>query len=127
MARVKRFLCVMILAGAGLAVCATAQPAAAVKRVTHTTLTGPTLADDDYHVTYTARVAGATSGRIELEVSSLKRPAWKVFARAPLGPKGIVSYTTRIITAPGTYRVRAVYLGDAKHLPSSATVSWEVV
>jgi hypothetical protein len=98
-----------------------------VKRVTHTTLTGPALADDDYHVTYTVKVAGATSGRIELDVSSLKRPVWKVFARAPLGLNGIVSYTTRTITASGTYRVRAVYLGDATHFPSSATVSWEVV
>jgi hypothetical protein len=123
---VQRFLCVMILVGVGLAGCVAAQ-AAVVKRVTHTTLTGPTFANDDYHVTYTVKVAGATSGRIELDLSSLKRPAWKAFARVPLGPSGTVSYTTRNITASGTYRVRAAYFGDATHLPSSATVSWEVV
>jgi len=95
--------------------------------VTHTTLTGPTLADDDYHVTYTVKVAGATGGRVELDLSSLKRPAWKVLARAPLGPDGSVSYTARTTMVRGTYRVRALYLGDATHLPSSATVSWEVV
>jgi hypothetical protein len=121
-----RFLCVVILVGAGLAVCAAA-PAAVVKRVTHTTLTGPTFANDDYHVTYTVKVAGATGGRIELDLSSLKRPAWKVFARARLGRNGMVRYTARTITASGSYRLRAVYLGDATHRPSSATVSWDVV
>jgi hypothetical protein len=126
MARVQRFLWMVILVGAGLAVCAAAQ-AAVVKRVTRTTLTGPTLANDDYHVTYTVKVAGTTRGRIELDLSSLKRPAWKVLARVSLGPGGVVSYTTRTITVSGTYRLRAVYLGDATHLPSSATVSWEVV
>ena len=126
MTRVRRFLCVSILLGACLSVCAAVQ-AAAVRRVTHTTLTGPTLANDDYHVTYTVKVAGATTGRIELDLSSLRHPAWKVIARTALGPNGIVSYTTRTITASGTYRVRAVYLGDGTHLPSSATVSWEVV
>jgi hypothetical protein len=123
---VRRFLSVAILVGACLAVCAAAQGAAA-KRVTHTTISGPTLANDDYHVTYTVKVAGATTGRIELDLSSLKHPAWKLFAREPLGPGGTVSYTTRTITTSGTYRMRAVYLGDATHLPSSATVSWEVV
>jgi hypothetical protein len=126
MTRVRRFLCVAILLGVCLAVCAAAQ-AAVVKRLTHTTLTGPALANDDYHVTYTVRVAGATTGRIELDLSSVAHPAWKVFARAPLGPTGIVSYTTKTITASGTYRMRAVYCGDTTHLPSSATVSWEVV
>jgi hypothetical protein len=123
---VRRFLCLLILVAASVAVCATAQ-ASVVKRATHTTLSGPTFADDDYHVTYTVKVAGATGGLIELDLSSLKRPAWKAFARAPLGPDGIVRYTTRTITASGTYRVRAVYLGDATHSRSSATVSWEVV
>ena len=126
MTYVQRFLCVVALVGAALAGGAHVQ-AAVVKRVTHTTLTGPMLANDDYHVTYTVKVAGATSGRIELDLSSLKHPAWKAFARVPLGRQGSVSYTTRTITAPGTYRVRAVYFGDASHLPSSATVSWEVV
>jgi hypothetical protein len=126
MTRVRRLLRVAILLGACLAVCAAAQ-AAVVKRATHTTITGPTLANDDYHVTYTVKVAGATTGRIELDLSSLKHRAWKVFARAPLGPDGTVSYTAKTITASGTYRMRAVYLGDATHRTSSATVSWEVV
>jgi hypothetical protein len=117
---------VTILLGACVAVCGAAQ-AAVVKRVTHTTLTGPTLANDDYHVTFTVKVAGATTGRVELDSSSVKHPAWKVFARVRLGPGGIVSYTMRTITASGTYRVRALYLGDVMHRPSSATVSWEVV
>ena len=123
---VRRFLCVVILVGAALAWSVAIQ-AAVVKRVTHTTLTGPMLANDDYHVTYTVKVAGARSGRIELDLRSLKHPAWKAFARVRLGSSGGISYTTRTITAPGTYRVRAVYLGDASHLPSSAAVSWEVV
>jgi hypothetical protein len=116
----------VILLAACLAVCVTAH-AAVAKRVTHTTLTGPTLANDDYHVTYTVKVAGATTGRIELALSSLKHPAWKLLAREPLGPGGTLSYTTKTITTSGTYRMRAVYLGDATHLPSWATVSWEVV
>jgi hypothetical protein len=123
---VQRFLWVVLLVGGGLVLSAAAQ-ATVAKRVTHTALTGPTLAGDDYHVTFRVKVAGATSGRIELDLSSLKQPGWKLYARVPLGPNGIVSYTTRTITTPGTYRVRAVYLGDATHLPSSATVSWEVV
>jgi hypothetical protein len=132
MTRVLRFVRVAILLGACLAACAAAEAAAAaaasgVRRTTHTTLTGPTLANDDYHVTYTVKVAGATTGRIELDLSSLKHPTWKVFARAPLGPDGTVSYTAKTITASGMYRMRAVYLGDATHLPSSATVSWQVV
>jgi hypothetical protein len=122
----QRFLCVVLLLGAAVAGCAPGQ-AAVVKRVTHTTLTGPMLANDDYHVTYTVKVAGATSGRIEFDLSSLRHPAWKAFARVSLGPRGSVSYTTKTVTEPGTYRVRAVYFGDASHLPSSATVSWEVV
>ncbi len=126
MPRVRRFLCVAILLGAFLAVCPATQ-ATVVKRVTHTTLTGPTLASDDSHVTYTVKVAGVTTGRIELDLSSLKHPAWKVYARALLGANGIVAYTTKTITVSGTYRMRAVYLGDTTHLPSSATVSWEVV
>jgi hypothetical protein len=117
---------VAILLGACLGVCAAAQ-AAAVKHATHTTLTGPALANDDYHVTYTVDVAGATTGSIELDLSSLKHPAWKVLARVQLGLTGIASYTNKTLTAPGTYRMRAVYLGDATHLPSSSTVSWEVV
>jgi hypothetical protein len=123
---VRRFACVAILLGACLAVCAAAQ-AGAVKHATHTTLTGPALANDDYHVTYTVNVAGATTGWIELDLSSLKHPTWKMFTRVQLSLNGIVSYTTKTLTAPGTYRMRAVYLGDATHLPSSATVSWEVV
>jgi hypothetical protein len=115
-----------ILLGACLAVCAAGQ-ATVVKGVTRTTLTGPTLANDDYHVTYRVRVRGATTGRVALALSSLKHPVWKVLARATLGADGIVSYTTKTITTPGTYWMRAVYLGDVAHLPSSATVSWEVV
>ena len=57
MTYVQRFLCVMALVGAALAGGAHVQ-AAVVKRVTHTTLTGPMLANDDYHVTYTVKVAG---------------------------------------------------------------------
>jgi len=106
--------------------CSAAQ-AATLKRATHTTLTGPALANDDNHVTFTVKVKGAATGRVELDLSSLKHPAWKVLARVPLGPNGIVSYTTKTIKASGTYRMRATYLGDARHLPSSATVSWVVV
>jgi hypothetical protein len=98
-----------------------------VKHVTRTTLSGPTLANDDYHVTYTVKVKGAATGRIELALSSLRHPAWKVCDRATLGAGGILRYTVKTITAPGTYRMRAVYLGDAAHLPSSAMVSWQVV
>jgi len=126
MVRVRQSLSGAILLGACLVVCAAAQ-AAVGKHTTRTTLTGPTLANDDYHVTYTVKVAGATTGLIELDLSNVKHPAWKLFARARLGPNGIVSYTAKTITAAGTYRMRAVYLGDATHLPSSATVSWEVV
>src|SRR5215831_5064851 len=124
--RVRRAICVAILLGACLAVCAAVQ-AAALRRATHTTLAGPMLANDDYHVTFTVKVAGARTGRIELDLSSLKHPAWKVLARTSLGPNGIVSYTTKTPKAPGTYRMRARYLGDATHLPSSAAVSWQVV
>ena len=126
MTRVRRFRDVAIVLGACLAMCPAVQ-ATVGKRVTHTTLTGPTLANDDYHVTYAVKVAGATTGRIEFDLSSPKHPAWKVFARATLGPDGIVRYTTQTMTAPGTYRMRAVYVGDATHLASSATISWEVV
>jgi hypothetical protein len=125
MTRVRRFVCAAILLGACLAACAAAP--AAVKRVTHTTLTGPTLANDDYHVAYTVKVAGATTGRVEFDLSSPKHPAWTVVTRAPLGPDGTVSYTTKTITVSGAYRMRALYLGDATHLPSSAAVSWDVV
>lgn len=121
----RRALIAASFVGACLVPCAGAQTAA-VKHATRTRLTGPALANDDYHVTYTVKVTGATSGRIELALSSLAHPAWKALARLRLSA-GTASYTTRTITASGTYRMRALYLGDAAHLPSSATISWNVV
>jgi len=113
---------------AAAASCATAtvDPTEFVKHRTRTALGAPTLADVDSRQTYSGRVAFASSGRVELESRSLANPTWRPFARENIAADGSFAYTGDMPGA-GTYWIKAVYLGDSTHLPSSAVVSFQVI
>jgi hypothetical protein len=107
---------------------AAAPPAqtALLKHRTRTVLSPPTPADVDSRLIYAGRVDGASSGRVKLESSSLARPAWKALAVVRVAADGTFTYTTNV-PGDGTYRIRAVFLGDSSHLPSSAVVPLQVI
>jgi hypothetical protein len=107
---------------------AAASPAqsALLKHRTRTVLSPPTPADVDSRLIYAGRVDGASSGRVRLESSSIARPAWKALAVVRVAADGSFTYTTNV-PGDGTYRIRAVFLGDRRHLPSSAVVPLQVI
>ena len=117
-------LCLAAALAAGAA--ATADPTAFVKHRTRTVLAPPALADVDTRQTYSGRVDGASSGRVELESRSLAKPAWRPFAIEHIAANGTFAYTAAMPGA-GTYWIKAVFLGDGTHLPSSAVVSFQVI
>ena len=97
-----------------------------VRHYTHTTITAPPLVRKRAAVVYRGTVAGASSGKIELQSRSLTHSVWKTFALATIDANGSFRYRTRV-AGTGTYRIRAVYPGDSSHLPSMAIVSFKVV
>jgi hypothetical protein len=121
------FAAALCLAAAGAGFAATTPGKKAVlKHRTRTALAAPTLADVDTRMTYSGRVDGASSGRVELESRTLVRPAWKRFAIVRVAADGSFTFTTDV-PGSGTYRIKAVFLGDGSHLPSSAVVSFQVI
>jgi hypothetical protein len=105
---------------------ATVEPTAFVKHRTRTVLAAPTLGDTDSRQVYSGRVAFASSGRVELESRSLASPTWRPFAVENVAANGSFAYTADM-PGSGTYWIKAVYLGDSTHLPSSGVVSFQVI
>jgi hypothetical protein len=63
---------------------------------------------------------------VKLESSSIAKPAWKALAIVRVAADGTFTFTTDV-PGDGIYRIRAVYLGDSSHLPSSAVVPLQVI
>jgi hypothetical protein len=116
----------LCLAAAGAVHASAASGTAFLKHRTRTALAAPTLADVDSRMTYSGRVDGVSSGRVELDSRTAARPAWKPLAFVRIAADGSFTYTTDV-PGSGAYRVRALYRGDGSHLPSSAVVSFQVI
>jgi hypothetical protein len=71
-------------------------------------------------MTFTGSVSGAEGGAVDIRAAG-GRP---VIVR--LRPNGTFAWSTRAPSAPGIYRVRADFRGDAGHLASGALVSYRV-
>ena len=94
-----------------------------VRHYTHTTITGPSVVRAHAQVTVKGRVSGISAGKVAIQ-SRIKR-RWKTLTLTSVKSNGRFSYKTHV-GAPGRYRGRVVYFGDASHLPSSAVFSVRV-
>lgn len=98
---------------------------ARVQRYTSTTLNGPRLVGARKTVTFRGTVRGISSGKVEMQTAKASG-GWKSVALVATRAGGFFSWTTRTAGA-GTYRVRALYHGDASHRPSAAALTIRVV
>ena len=94
-----------------------------VQHYTHATLTGPRVVRAHGFVTLRGAIIGLSSG---ITIQSRTKTGWKTLTLMPVKAGGRFVFKTRVGT-PGTYRVRAVFFGDASHLPTSAVYSFKVV
>ena len=96
-------------------------------RVVHYTtakLVAPRTVHSRSRITFTGKITGADSGRVLIELRVGR--SWVKVAAVSVKKNG----TFRVLTssgAPGKYRYRAVYSGNARHLPSGATTTLTVV
>jgi hypothetical protein len=92
-----------------------------VRYFTRVVLTGPSIARPGQALSLRGKVIGraVAGGKVFLQVGTGPR------AQRPVAANGSFSYATRA-GAPGVYRVRAFYGGDARHQASSATVRLRV-
>lgn len=95
-----------------------------IQHYTHATLAGPSVARAHGLLTLTGGVSGLSSGKVAIQ--SRSKTGWKTLTLMPVKPDGSFRFTTRV-GAPGTYRVRVVFFGDASHLPTSAVYSFKVI
>ena len=91
---------------------------------TTTKLNAPRTVHARSRVTFTGKVSGADSGRVELQL--LVKGGWVKLASVPVRKNG--TFTVRTASgAPGTYRLRALYSGNASHLRSGTIIRFTVV
>ncbi len=95
-----------------------------VQRSTRASLTGPRVARAHSLVALSGRIAGLVSGKVAIQ--SRTKTGWKTLTLMPVKSNSSFVFRTRV-GAPGTYRVRVVFRGDANHLPSSAVYSFKVI
>lgn len=95
-----------------------------VRHLTNATLTAPPVARAHSRLTLKGRISGLNAGKVAIQARNTTR--WKTLTLMAVKRNGSFVYKARV-GAPGTYRFRAVYYGDASHLPSRAVVSIKVV
>lgn len=86
-----------------------------VRVFTRITLRGPRLARPGARIRFTGTVSGAEGGTVALGGATVR-----------LARNGAFAWSTRAPSAPGDYRVRVVYRGDATHLGSEAALTYRV-
>ncbi len=96
-----------------------------VRHFTRTTLRGPGAVRPGARLTFTGVVAGATSGRVEMQTAASGGP-WKPRGAATIRRNGAFRWSTRAPSTAGSHRVRAVYRGDDSHLPSQTIHAYRV-
>ena len=96
-----------------------------VRHYTRASLAGPRVARADSAITLRGKISGLSAGKVAIQSRSPKK-GWKTLALMRVKRDGSFGYKTRV-GAPGTYSVRAVFSGDASHLPSRAVISVKVV
>ena len=96
-----------------------------VQHYTRASLAGPRVARSHSAITLRGKISGLSAGKVAIQSGSPKK-GWKNLALMRVKRDGSFGYTTRV-GARGTYRVRAVFYGDASHLPSRAVISVKVV
>jgi hypothetical protein len=94
---------------------------ASVRHFTKIALRGPQVARPGAKLTFAGTVTGADGGKVQIQTAPSGARATVAIKR-----NGTFTWSTRAASRPGTYRVRAVYAGDAGHLPSNTVVSFLV-
>jgi hypothetical protein len=121
---VTLLLCATALAYSGEDIANVPGAPSKIRHTTHTTLMLPPLVPLRFYFRAKGKVNGADGGRIELRFTTAKQKPESRFLR--LSRSGTFSAILRPLTKVGTYTVRAIYHGDARHLPSSARATLRV-
>jgi Tol biopolymer transport system component len=97
---------------------------ALVRRATQITMHAPRRVHAGTWFTCRGRVAGATSGKVELKARQLGR--WQPLATPRLQANGFFAARARLPKPSQRTTLRVQYAGDAGHLPSSTTLAISV-
>ena len=97
---------------------------ASLRHYTNATLTGPRVVRAHHQVTLSGKIRGLSSGKIAIQ--ERRKGGWKTLTLTSVKANGAFVYRTRVGIAR-TYRVRAVFFGDASHLPTAAGYSFKVI
>jgi hypothetical protein len=95
-----------------------------IHHATAITLPAPTVSHNGT-VTGKGTITGATGGTVAVFSHGPGHSGWTSLGNASIGGDGSFRYKTKA-SAPGTYRIKAVFKGDTSHQPSSAVVAFKV-
>jgi hypothetical protein len=98
---------------------------ARIRLFTRLTLVGPRVARPGQRLTWRGRVIGRRVAGDIVVLEQARGRRWTPFARTRVGTDGGFSYATAA-GAAGTYRIRALYRGDADHQPASVRTTLRV-
>jgi hypothetical protein len=100
------------------------QLVAYVYHYTRAILTGPAAVRARGFATLRGKIAGLSAGKVAIQWRA--KAGWRTLAFIPVKRDGSFVFRMRV-RAPGTYQVRAVYFGDASHLPASDVFTFRVI